>query len=57
MCYIQNNTPENIGIYPNNTFIFILPKKSISLSSTKNNIKFNKLDIDIKNFIYPKTSF
>ena len=31
----KNNIPENVGIYPNNTFNFILPKKSISLSSTK----------------------
>ena len=52
----KDNIPENVGIYPNNTFNFILPKKSISLSSTKNNIKFKKLDIDIKNINYPKTS-
>ena len=49
-------TPENVGIYPNNTFNFILPNKSISLSSNKNNIKFKKLDIDIKNINYPKVS-
>ena len=52
----KDNTPENVGIYPNNTFNFILPNKSISLSSTKNNIKFKKLDIDIKNINYPKAS-
>ena len=52
----KDNTPENVGIYPNNTFNFILPKKSISLSSIKNNIKFKKLNIDIKNIKYPKTS-
>ena len=52
----KDKTPENIGIYPNITFNFILPKKSISLSSTKNNTKFKKLDIDIKTFNYPKTS-
>ena len=56
-CVIFNdNTPENVGLYPNNTFIFILPKKSISLSSTKNNIKFKKLDIDINSINYPKSS-
>ena len=56
-CVIFNdNTPENVGLYPNNTFNFILPKKSISLSSTKNNIKFKKLDIDINSFNYPKSS-
>ena len=52
----KDNTPENVGIYPNNTFNFILPKKSISLSSTKNIIKFRKLDIDIKNINYPEVS-
>ena len=52
----KDNTPENVGIYPNNTFNFILPKKSISLSSSKNNIKFKKLDIDIKNINYPEVS-
>ena len=52
----KDNTPENVGIYPNNTFNFILPNKSISLSSNKNNIKFKKLDIDIKNINYPKVS-
>ena len=52
----KDNIPENVGIYPNNTFNFILPKKSISLSSTKNNIKFKKLDIDIKNINYPEVS-
>ena len=50
----KDNTPENVGIYPNNTFNFILPNKSKSLSSTKNNIKFKKLDIDIKSFIIHK---
>ena len=50
----KDNTPENKGMYPNNTFNFLLPKKSISLSSTKINIKFKKLDIDIKTFNYPK---
>ena len=38
----KDNTPEIVGIYANNTFNFILPNKSISLSSTKNNIKFKK---------------
>ena len=52
----KDNIPENVGIYPNNTFNFILPKKSISLSSTENNIKFKKLDIDIKNISYPEVS-
>ena len=52
----KDNIPENIGIYPNDTFNFILPKKSISLSSTKNNNKFKKLDIDINSIKYPKTS-
>ena len=52
----KDNTPEIVGMYPNNTFNFILPKKSISLSSTKNNIKFKKLDIDIKNNNYPELS-
>ena len=52
----KDNTPENVGIYPINTFNFILPEKSISLSSTKNNIKFKKLDIDIKTINYPKVS-
>ena len=52
----KDNTPEIVGIYPNTTFKFILPKKSISLSSTKNNIKFKKFDIDIKTFNYPKVS-
>ena len=50
----KDKTPEIVGIYPNNTFNFILPKKSISLSSTKNIIKFEKLDIDIKNINYPE---
>ena len=40
---LKDNIPENVGIYPNNTFNLILPNKSISLSSTKNNIKFKKL--------------
>ena len=52
----KDNIPENVGIYPNNTFNFILPKKSISLSSTKNNIKSKKLDIDIINIKYPEVS-
>ena len=52
---LKDNIPENVGIYPNNTFNFILPNKSITLS-TKNNIKFEKLDIDIKTFNYPKSS-
>ena len=52
----KDNIPENVGIYPNNTFNFILPNKSISLSSTKNKIKFKKLDVDIKTFNYPKAS-
>ena len=52
----NDNIPENVGIYSNNTFNFILPKKTIYLSSTKNNIKFKKLDIDIKSFNYPKAS-
>ena len=52
----KDNFPENVGIYSNNTFNFILPKKSISLSSTKNNIKFKKLNIDIKNINYPQIS-
>ena len=50
------NNPEIVGIYPNNTFEFILPNKSTSLSSTKIKYKFKKLDIDIKSFNYPKTS-
>ena len=54
---LKDNSPENVGIYRNNTFSFILPNKPISLSSTKNNIKFKKLDIDIKTFNYPKVSF
>ena len=53
---LKHNIPENVGIYPNNTFNFILPNKLISLSSTKNRIKYKKLDIDIKTFIYPKSS-
>ena len=53
---LKDNIPENVGIYPDNTFSFILPNKSISLSSTKNNIKFKKLDIDTKIFNYPKVS-
>ena len=53
---LKDKIPENVGTYPNNTFNFILPKKSISLTSTKNNIKFKKLDIDIKTFNYPKVS-
>ena len=52
----KDNIPENVGIYPNKTFNFIIPNKSISLSSTKNKIKFKKIDIDIKTFNYPKTS-
>ena len=52
----KDKTPEIVGIYPNKTFNFILPKKSISLSSTKNNIKFKKLVIDIKTLNYPKLS-
>ena len=52
----KDNTPESVGIYPNTTFNFILPNKSISLFSTKNKIKFKKLDIDIKTFNYPKAS-
>ena len=52
----KDNIPENVGIYPNKTFNFIIPNKSISLSSNKNKIKFKKLDIDIKTFNYPKTS-
>ena len=52
----KDNIPEDGGIYPNNTFNFTLPNKSISLSLTKNNIKLKKLDIDIKTFKYPKAS-
>ena len=52
----KDNTPENVGIYPNNTFNFILPNKSISLLSTKNNIKFKKLNIDINSINYPEVS-
>ena len=43
-------------MHPNNTFNFILPNTSLSLSSIKNNIKFKKLDIDIKTLKYPKSS-
>ena len=50
------NIPENVGIYPNNTFIFTLPNKSISLPSTESNIKLEKLDIDINSMKYPKPS-
>ena len=53
---LKDNIPGNVGIYPNDTFDFILLKKSISLSSTKLNIKIKKLDIDIKTFNYPKAS-
>ena len=53
---LKDNIPENVGMYPNKTSNFILPKKSISLSSTKNNTKFKKLDIDNKTFNYPKAS-
>ena len=52
----KDNIPENVGIYPNNTFNFILPNKAISLSSNKNNIKFKKLEIDINFINYPKAS-
>ena len=52
----KDNFPENVGIYPNNTFNFIIPDKPISLSSTKNNIKFKKLDIDINSIKYTKSS-
>ena len=39
ICVIfKDNIPENVEIYPNNTFHFFLPNKSISLSSIKNNI-------------------
>ena len=48
--------PENVGLYPNNTLNFILPNKSICLSSNKNNIKFKKLDININSINYPKLS-
>ena len=51
---LKDNIPENVGIYPDNTFNFIFSKKSISLSSTKIIKKFKKLDIDIKTFKYPK---
>ena len=50
----KDNIPENVGIYPNNTFNFILPNKSISLSSTKNKIKFKKPNFDIENLIIQK---
>ena len=50
------NNPEFVGIYPKNTFNFILPNKPTSLSSTKISINFKKHDIDIKSFNYPKTS-
>ena len=53
---LKDNSPENVGIYRNITFNFILPNKSILLSATKNIFKFEKLDIDIKTFNYPKTS-
>ena len=52
----KDNNPENVGIYPTKTFHFVLPNKSISLSSNKNNIKFEKLDIDINTLKYPKSS-
>ena len=52
----KDNYPENVGLYPNNTLNFILPNKSISLSSNKNNIKFKKLDININSINYPKLS-
>ena len=50
----KDNIPENVGIYPNKTFNFILPNKSISLSSTENKFKFKKLNIDIENLIIQK---
>ena len=53
---LKDKIPEKVGIYPNNTFNIILANKSISLSSTENNNKFKKLDIDIKTFNYPKPS-
>ena len=52
----KDKIPENVGICPNNTFNFILPNNSISLYSTKNNIKYEKLDFDIKTFNYPTAS-
>ena len=52
----KDNIPENVGIYPNNTFNFIIPNKPISLSFTKNNIKFKKIDIDINSIKNPKSS-
>ena len=51
---LKDNLPENVGIYPNNTFNFILPNKSIFLPSTKKIFKFKKLDFDIKTFNYPE---
>ena len=45
-----------MGSYPNNTSNFTLPKKSISLPSIKNKIKFQKLEIGINSIKYPKSS-
>ena len=52
----DDDNPENVGFYPNNTFNFILPNTSTFPSSMKNNIKFRKLETDIISIKYPKSS-
>ena len=57
LCVIlKDNNPQDVGKNVNNTFHFILPKKSISLNSNKIIIKFKKIKIDQKSFIYPFSS-
>ena len=45
MCNFKVNKPENVGFYPNKTFQFILPNKSVSpsLFSIKNKKKLGNL--------------
>ena len=50
---LKDNQPEDVGIIENDTFKFILPKKSLNLSS-KNNINFKKIETNITT--YPTTS-
>ena len=53
---LKANVPENVSLYPNNTFNYILLKKSISLSSARNVIKFKNLNLDKRTINYPNES-
>ena len=51
---MKDNQSEDVGIIENDTFKFILPKKSLNLNSKNTEIRFKKIETNITT--YPTTS-